>query len=947
MSRPTIPANRRPPAPRAGSRVRDLEQRLAEAEATIQALLSGQIDAVVDATHGTPVLLANAQAALRQSEARYRYILETTTEGVWLIDAAHKTTFMNRRMAEMLGCEVDMGLGRTPFEFLGQDERATLASRLEGRAPFQAEVRYARVDGGSFWAVNDATPVFDGSGRCEGWLALLRDVTEPRRAAEALAAFTERMERRERILTTTLSSISDFAYIYDHDGRLLFANQPLLDLWGFTLENAVGKTFADFGFSPDLSERMQREVREVFDTGHSVTGEAPYTGSTGVAGCHEYILSPAFGPDGRVEFVAGSTRDVSARRQVEVELRALKDCADAANQSKSRFLATMSHEIRTPMNAILGMADLLWESRLDATQRQYVEIFRRNGQTLLALINDILDLSKIEADRFEFERIAFSLDEVLQQALELIALRTRSKGLTLALDRESSTPSALVGDPVRLRQILVNLLGNAVKFTDRGTITLAVSNAASGIPGAITFAVVDSGTGIPAEQLEHVFADFAQADSSTTRRFGGTGLGLGISRRFVERMGGQLTATSTTGHGSTFTFSVAFELAAPHRVPREVVNLEGRRILLIDDDAINRLALRETLAAWGAETDDFGQSERALAQLAAALAEQRPYALAIVDGLMPGVDGFEAARRIRVLAPDLPIVMVASDTERGDELRRAEAGISGFALKPINRPELLRVISSAMGVTVGTRERVEPAEPYSTDPRGLSILVAEDFADNRVLVDAYLRGSPHTVTFADDGRHALELFMAGRFDLILMDVQMPVVDGLEATRSIRAFEARDGRRRTPIVVVTAGAGPDDIEASRQAGCDEHLSKPLSKRTLFEAIGRWLGAAPGDGAPRRIEVEVGEGFEDLSPAYVAGRRTDVTDATALLAQGDFAGVSRLAHNMAGTGGSYGFGPVTELGRLLEESARAGDRSLSAQHLGSLRDYLDRVHLTIRR
>jgi PAS domain S-box-containing protein len=901
---------------------------------------------------------------VRATEGRFRSLLEATPDAMVIVNKDGRVEIINAQAERLFGYRRD--------QLIGELVEVLMPPRFRGAHPAHRNGYFGaprtrgmgvgmdllglRHDGTEFPIEISLSPLQTGSETVV--LSAIRDITDRKRleqkaqeTKEQLAEETrkaqelaERTSRRERILTTTLSFLSDFASIYDRTGRFLFVNQPLLDLWGITLEEAVGKSRHDLGHSHDSVEQLQRSVEEVFTSQNSRTVVSSYTSPAGYHGVYETILSPAFGTDGTVEFVVGCARDITDRKRTEAELRMARDAAEAANEAKSRFLATMSHEIRTPMNAILGMADLLWESSLDDVQRQYVDIFRGNGNTLLALINDILDLSKIEAGRFELERVPFSLDDVVRQALELIASSARAKQLALTFDRESGTPSSLIGDPLRLRQVLVNLLGNAVKFTVRGEIRLAVSALTCGKLQKITFAISDTGPGIAPEQLDRIFADFAQADSSTTRRFGGTGLGLGISRRLVDLMGGRLEVTSTVGQGSTFTFSGQFEVGTPDRVPREVINLEGSRVLLIDDDAINRLVLREMLAAWGADCHDFGEPERALTELARAASEPQPYSLAIVDARMPDMDGFEAARRIRALARDLPVVMLASDAERGDELRRLEAGISGFAVKPVNRAGLLRVISKAMGVTVGASPAAVVNATHQSAKRGLSILVAEDFADNRVLIDAYLRGSTHTLTFADDGRHAVDLFMNGRFDLVLMDIQMPVMDGLEATRTIRAFELHEARPPTPIVAVTANARSEDIAASRLAGCDEHLSKPLSKRALLDAIERLAGHATGDsGTEGRILIEVPEGLEDLAPGYLEARRSDVAQAAALLVGDDFGGVRRLAHNMAGSGSSYGFQLVTELGFSLEQSARAGDKHGSEQCLDSLRDYLDRVHL----
>jgi PAS domain S-box-containing protein len=870
---------------------------------------------------------------LQGADHIYRALIENMSEGALTVTPEGVVLYANRRVAEMLRTPLQQVIGSAIHTWFASDGRQVLRRLLRAGASDhqRQEVDLTAADG-------TAVPVYlsvDRLVRAETpdcFCMVLTDLTEQKRDQARLTAGA--LER------AILEQAGDAIVICDDTGRIIRASKEAQTFYG---KNLLGEVFEHAFPLRQLDGTPFAPLGDMDTSRHqSVEASLTHNGRE-----FDFLVSAGHLTGARHELLGSvmTLTDITERKRTEAELRTAKEIAEAANLAKSGFLATMSHEIRTPMNAILGMADLLWESRLDPTQRQYVEIFRRNGNVLLALINDILDLSKIEADRFELETIDFVLDDVLRQAFELVEMRVRAKGLRLTLDRQFSTPAALVGDPSRLRQVLVNLLGNAVKFTDRGEIRLEVSRLASGRPGEITFAVVDTGVGIAPDHQEHIFADFVQADSSTTRKFGGTGLGLGISRRLVERMGGRLTLASTLGQGSTFTFAVVFGVGLPPRVPREIIDLGGCRVLLIDDDAVNRLMLRETLAVWGADTHDFGEAERALTALTGALAAGRTYSLAIVDGLMPGVDGFEAARRIRRLAPDLPVVMLASDSARGDEARRLAAGISGFTLKPINRPEFLRVISKAMGVTIGARVPAIGAEPSQPARRGLSILVAEDFADNRVLIGAYLKGSPHTITFADDGRHALELFRAGHFDLVLMDIQMPVMDGLSATRAIRAYEAQEGRPPVSIVAVTAHALPEDSKTSRLAGCSDHLSKPVSKPALLQLIERVADGAASAGASREdgIQIEVPQGLEAFAPAYLEARRRGVTEATGLLARGEFDGLQTMAHNMAGSGGAYGFHRLTELGVSLEQSARERDRNASEQHLRALRVYLTRVYL----
>jgi two-component system sensor histidine kinase/response regulator len=827
---------------------RALAQQLAEAKATIAALLSGQIDAVVDAAHGTPVLLANAQAALRESEARYRHIVETTNEGVWVIDAEQKTTFMNRRMAQMLGCEADLGLGRSPFEFLDEAGRATLASYIERPSTHQVEVCYVRADGTSVWTLVDRTPMFDSAGRFDGSVALVKDVTERKLAAEALAELSRRVARRERILTSTLSSITDFAYIYDRDGRILFVNQPLLELWGITLEEAVGKNFFDLGYPHDLADLLQRQVREVFETKKSLTGETSYASPTGDDGCYEYIFSAAFGPDGSVEFVAGSTRDITERKRAEAELRNAKEAAEAANQAKSEFLANMSHEIRTPMNGVIGMTDLLLDSELTAEQRQNLKIIKSSGDALMDVINDILDFSKIEAGRLELDPIDFTARDAIGDAANAVALRAHQKGLELIVDIDPAVPLTLRGDPGRLRQILLNLLGNAIKFTDQGEVVLRVTSAAATPRDVVLqFAISDTGVGIPLDRQERIFEAFTQVDGSTTRRHGGTGLGLTISSQLVRLMGGRISVESEAGRGSTFRFTASFALgdasAASATIP--FVDLRDVAVLVVDDNATNRYLLEGMLLGWRMAPTLAANVSDALAVLRAAQQAGQPFTLVLADFQMPDADGFALAEAITAdpAIADSAVVMLTSGGQPGDAARCRKLNIAAYLAKPIKRSDLRAAILLALAAPSPKthRQRLVTRHSLREARRTDRILLVEDGAVSRLVARRLLEKRGHTVVAATNGREALAILEESEwvgFDCVLMDVQMPEMNGFECTAIIRSKESVTGVH-LPIVAMTAHAMSGDEARCLAAGMDAYLSKPIDPNALFDVIDRQL------------------------------------------------------------------------------------------------------------
>ncbi|MBF0417291.1 MAG: PAS domain S-box protein [Magnetococcales bacterium] len=811
-----------------------------------QGNFAGFIGSCTDVTERLAIeqALQEQEQALQRVKKRYQLLFDNSPDAYLIMEldggiisdcngAAER--MLHGTCAQILGQRADqLSPSCQPDGQTSREAAARIIQECQECGHHRFEWVHQRLDGEAFWVEVTISLIHLEDRRA--LLVAWREITERKQAEE-------RLRRSEQMFRTVLDFTYDWEYWVDHETRIVFMSPSCESITGYSAQRFMDDPSLLMAIIHPEDMALMSAHRALLESSEAGNIDFRIIRPDGSICWISHGCRPVYGAQGEYLGRRASNRDISDRKRMEEELLQAKNAAEAANLAKSDFLANMSHEIRTPMNAILGMADLLWESELQPGQRKFVQVFRSAGENLLGIINDVLDLAKIEAGQLTLETIPFELAEQVNVVGDIMAMRISAKGLQWIQHIHPSVPEWLTGDPTRLRQIFLNLLSNAVKFTERGFIRLEARRVSPPEEAYgdervwIGFQVSDTGIGIPRDRLAQIFDNFVQADTSITRRFGGTGLGLAIVKQLVAKMGGMIQVESRAGEGATFTCTIPF-LPCEAQVGTPLPELRGVRLLVVDDHEENRLVFREYMEMVHAEVDEAEDGLKALHMLEEAQAQQRPYRLVLLDVNMPTLDGPQMAECWRAANQAVLPILMLNSSHRDAEMHRYQAlGVSHYLIKPVRRADLIRSVCHALGLDEA-RERLglECKEAVGESPR--RILLVDDSEENRILVEAYLAGLSIELHMAENGLLALEAMRRQRFDLVFMDVRMPVMDGYTATRSWRRFEQQQGLASVPIVALTAHAMQEDVAQCLEAGCDAHLAKPLKKRQLLEMIERF-------------------------------------------------------------------------------------------------------------
>ena len=812
------------------------------------------------------------------------------------------------------------------------------------------ELTYIRKDGSRFPAVVSVTALRDAQDAIIGYLLSGTDNTARKQVEDERMKLDQRVRDQQFYTRSLIESSIDALITTDPQGIITDVNKQMEALTGSTRDELIGAPFKDYFTDPERAEAGIKQVlaegREGKVTNYELTARSWDGRETVVS----YNATTFYDRGRRLQGVFAAARDITERKRLDVELESAKDVAEKASLAKSDFLSNMSHEIRTPMSAIIGMSYLALKTELTPRQRDYLKKIQSSGQHLLGIINEILDFSKIEADKLIVEQTPFSLEKVLDSVANLVAEKATAKGLELVFDVGRDVPTDLVGDPLRLSQILINYANNAVKFTETGEIDVVIPvREQTDADVMLYFAVVDTGIGITDEQRERLFQSFQQADTSTTRKYGGTGLGLVISRKLAELMDGEVGVDSDYGKGSTFWFTARVGKGARvHRPSVLSTELQGRRVLVVDDNENARTVLAELLKSMSFVTEEASSGARAIEAVERADAAREPYDIIFMDWLMPGMDGIETAQQLgsRTLAQAPKVVMVTAHGREAIIKGAEKAGVVDVLVKPVNASVLFDSVARVLGDQVA--ERREFGDALVLVPVGMStikgarVLVVEDNEINQEVATELLGDAGLLVDVASNGQDAVRMVQESVYDIVLMDMQMPVMDGVTATREIRKLPRFAD---LPIVAMTANAMDSDRSLCLGAGMNDHVGKPIEPDQLWTALLRWVKARhvdeePATGGERApIESDAPSGIAGLDvdeglrrvlgkkalylsmlQRFVAGQRDAVAVIRAALDGGDLGSAERLAHTTRGVAGAIGALEVVHLAAELERAIR---------------------------
>jgi len=820
-------------------------------------------------SEGTPIRFIGSSIDItdleerRISEQRYRLLVESTAAIVWTTAATGLQESEQPSWAAFTGASEDQYLGLSWLDSVHPEDRERTAelwsAAVANQSPFAIDFRVRRHDGEYRDLLNRAIPLRNSDGEIYEWFGTCVDVTDRKRADQALR------DSEARFRGTFENAAVGIAHI-DRQSYCLRANATLADILGYPQPELTGLVLQDLVHPEDLPQNRAQLALLMRGEIPSFADEVRIFRKDGSVVWALVTVSRQPGAEGEPEGRILIVQNISERKRLESELLLAKEAAEAANRAKDEFLANVSHEIRTPMNAILGMTELVLDSHLTEDQRRSLRTVKSGADSLLHTINDLLDFSKIEARKLQLDSDDFSLRTVMVDTLRALATRAHRKSLELVSHVHPDVPDAVVGDAGRLRQVLLNLVGNAIKFTNEGEVLVSVAIADGPAPDGevcLSFSVRDTGIGIAAEKQDAIFRAFEQADTSTTRKYGGTGLGLTIAARLVALMGGVITVESEPNRGSTFSFTAHFvrqlhpSQAAP---PAPAPPLQRLPVLIVDDNATNRHLLEEWLRGWQMEPVSVGDGMAAVDAMWHRAANGRPYALVLLDARMPDTDGMAVAAKIRerVELASTRIILLTSEERPLDIARLRELRIDAYLRKPLEQDELLQTIYHVMSQPKPSpppMARAAPGEDLGSGPENLGsepetttkildVLVAEDDEMSAAVVEQRLARHGYRVRRASNGREALAMLERKKYDLLLLDVHMPELDGFQVVQSIRAKE-RDTSTHLPVVALTARSRKGDRERCLAAGMDDFLTKPIGPAELFTTIDRVLGARSPD------------------------------------------------------------------------------------------------------